>query len=95
VPLIIGIGLENGIHIVHRWREEGEGGPELVASSTGQSVALFSLTTMVGFGSLMVAKYYGIFSIGLLLTVSVGSVLAASLSVLPLILFRAAGKRPD
>jgi uncharacterized protein len=33
VPLIIGIGLENGIHIVHRFREEGEGGPELVASS--------------------------------------------------------------
>jgi len=88
VPLIIGIGLENGIHIVHRCREEGQGGPELVASSTGQSVALFSLTTMVGFGSLMVAKYYGIFSIGLLLAVSVGSVLVASLTVLPLLLVR-------
>jgi uncharacterized protein len=46
---------------------------------------------MVGFGSLMVAKYYGIFSIGLLLTVSVGSVLVASLTVLPLVLFRPAG----
>ena len=88
VPLTIGIGLENGIHIVHRFREGGEGGPELVASSTGQSVALFSLTTMVGFGSLMVARYYGIFSIGLLLTVSVGSVLIASLTVLPLLLLR-------
>ncbi len=88
VPLIIGIGLENGIHIVHRFREEGETGPALVASSTGQSVALFSLTTMVGFGSLMVAKYYGIFSIGLLLTCAVGSVLIASLSVLPLLLWK-------
>jgi hopanoid biosynthesis associated RND transporter like protein HpnN len=90
VPLIIGIGVENGIHLVHRFREEGEGGPVLVAGSTGQAVALFSLTTMIGFGSLMVANYYGIFSMGLLLTVAVGSVLVASLTVLPLILFRPA-----
>jgi len=88
VPLIIGIGVENGIHIVHRFREEGESGPALVAGSTGQAVALFSLTTMVGFGSLMVARYYGIFSMGLLLTVAVGSVLVASLTILPLLLFR-------
>lgn len=88
VPLIIGIGVENGIHLVHRYREEGIGGPALVAGSTGQSVALFSLTTMIGFGSLMVARYYGIFSMGLLLTIAVGSVLVASLTVLPLLLFR-------
>jgi predicted RND superfamily exporter protein len=86
VPLIIGIGVENGLHLVHRFRETGEGGPALVAGSTGQSVALFSLTTMVGFGSLMVGKYYGIFSMGLLLTLAVGSVLVASLIVLPLLM---------
>ncbi len=90
VPLIIGIGVENGIHIVHRYREEEIGGPALVVGSTGQAVALFSLTTMIGFGSLMVARYYGIFSMGLLLTIAVGSVLVASLTVLPLLLFRPA-----
>ncbi|MBM4257875.1 MAG: hypothetical protein FJ147_18535 [Deltaproteobacteria bacterium] len=92
VPLIIGIGVENGIHIVHRFREAGESGPELVAGSTGQAVALFSLTTMVGFGSLMVARYYGIFSMGLLLTLAVGSVLVASLGVLPMLLTRPAAQ---
>jgi uncharacterized protein len=95
VPLIIGIGVENGIHLVHRYREEGIGGPALVAGSTGQSVALFSLTTMIGFGSLMVAKYYGIFSMGLLLTIAVGSVLVASLTVLPLLLFRSLPQNPS
>jgi predicted RND superfamily exporter protein len=95
VPLIIGIGVENGIHIMHRYREEGVGGPALVAGSTGQAVALFSLTTMIGFGSLMVARYYGIFSMGLLLTVAVGSVLVASLTVLPLLLFRAPSQGPS
>ena len=72
----------------HRFREAGESGSELVAGSTGQAVALFSLTTMVGFGSLMVARYYGIFSMGLLLTTAVGSVLVASLGVLPMLLTR-------
>ena len=88
-PLIIGIGVENGIHLVHRFREgEDSTVANLIAGSTGQAVVLFSLTTMVGFGSLMVAKYYGIFSMGLLLTLAVGSVLVASIVVLPLLLCR-------
>ena len=85
-PLIIGIGIDNGIHLVRRAREEACEGWVLVAGSTGQSVTLFSLTTMVGFGSLMVARYYGVFSMGLLLTLAVGSVLLASLAVVPLLL---------
>jgi len=95
IPLIIGIGVENGIHLVHRFREEGESGPALVAGSTGQAVMLFSLTTMIGFGSLMLAKHYGVFSMGLLLMVAVGSVLVASLMVLPLLLFQPASQEPS
>ena len=90
-PLIIGIGIENGIHLVHRFREDDRMTPaSLVAGSTGQAVALFSLTTMVGFGSLMIAQYYGVFSMGLLLSLAVGSVLVASLVVLPMLLTRPA-----
>jgi uncharacterized protein len=88
VPLILGIGVENGIHLVHRYREEGEGGATLITGSTGQAVTLFSLTTMIGFGSLMLATHRGVFSMGLLLLIAVGSVLVASLFVLPLLLFR-------
>lgn len=87
VPLILGIGVENGIHLVHRYREEGEGGVTLLTGSTGQAVTLFSLTTMIGFGSLMLATHRGVFSMGLLLMMAVGSVLVASLFVLPLLLF--------
>jgi predicted RND superfamily exporter protein len=94
VPLILGIGVENGIHMVHRYREEGEGGATLVTGSTGQSVVLFSLTTMIGFGSLMLAKHYGVFSMGLLLMLAVGSVLIASLTVLPLLLSRSSSSQP-
>ena len=87
-PLIIGIGVENGIHLVHRFRVGRDVSVvSLIAGSTGQAVVLFSLTTMVGFGSLMVAQYYGIFSMGLLLTLAVGSVLIASIVILPLLLY--------
>ena len=87
-PLIIGIGVENGIHLVHRFRVGRDVSVAgLIAGSTGQAVVLFSLTTMVGFGSLMVAQYYGIFSMGLLLTLAVGSVLLASIVILPLLLY--------
>ncbi len=88
-PLIVGIGVENGLHLVHRFRAGRDVSvANLIAGSTGQAVVLFSLTTMVGFGSLMVARYYGIFSMGLLLTLAVGSVLIASIVVLPLLLCR-------
>ena len=95
VPLIVGIGVENGIHLVHRYREEGEGGVTLMTGSTGQAVTLFSLTTMIGFGSLMLATHRGVFSMGLLLMTAVGSVLVASLFVLPLLLFHPVRKVED
>jgi hopanoid biosynthesis associated RND transporter like protein HpnN len=95
VPLILGIGVENGIHLVHRYREEGEGGATLITGSTGQAVTLFSLTTMIGFGSLMLATHRGVFSMGLLLLIAVGSVLVASLFVLPLLLFHPVRKEQD
>ena len=61
------------------------GGP-LVARSTVMAVALNGVTTMVGFGSLMVAAHQGIFGLGLLLTIGSGCGLVASLVVLPVIL---------
>jgi len=90
VPITIGIGIESGIYLVRRAHEEPRPACLLIGGSTGQSVTLFSLSTMVGFGSLMVARHAGIFSMGLLLTVAVGSVLAVSLMVLPLLLYSAA-----
>src|SRR4029453_2321330 len=72
VPITIGIGVESGIYLVRRAHEEGRAGGVLVGGSTGQSVALFSLSTMVGFGSLMVVRQFCIFSIGLLSPGGVG-----------------------
>ena len=92
LPLIVGYGIMNGLHIVKRYQQEGGKGP-IIANSTGRSVFLSATTTMVGFGSLMVASHRGIFSLGFLLAVGVGSVLLASLTVLPALLWTLYGVR--
>ncbi len=86
LPLILGIGVVNGIHIVHRYREEAERSATVLSRSTGLAVILSSLTTMIGFGSMMIADHQGIFSLGLVLTIGVGSCLVASITLVPAIL---------
>ncbi len=86
LPLILGIGVVNGIHITHRYREEEDKKASVLGKSTGQAVLLSSLTTMIGFGSMMVADHYGVFSLGLVLTLGVFNCLIASVTFLPALL---------
>ena len=86
LPLILGIGVVNGIHITHRYREEKDKNSIVLGKSTGQAVVLSSLTTMIGFGSMMVADHYGVFSLGLVLTLGVFCCLVASVTFLPALL---------
>jgi predicted RND superfamily exporter protein len=88
LPLIIGIGIDNGVHIVHSYRATGkyEGESVPLARSTAKAIILAALTTIVGFGSLMISGHRGIYSLGLLVALGVGSVLMASLTTLPSLL---------
>ncbi len=86
LPLIIGASAEFGLNVVLRYLEGRSHGGPLVARSTVMAVALNGLTTMVGFGSMMVAAHRGIFSLGLLLTIGSACGLVASLVVLPVVL---------
>jgi predicted RND superfamily exporter protein len=86
LPLIIGTSAEFGLTVVVRYLEGREHGGPLVARSTVMGVAVSGLTTIAGFGSLMVAAHRGIFGLGLLLTIGATCALAASLVVLPVVL---------
>lgn len=86
LPLILGIGVVNGIHITHRYREEEDKNASVLGKSTGQAVLLSSLTTMMGFGSMMVADHSGVYSLGLVLTIGVLNCLIASITFLPALL---------
>ena len=86
LPLIIGAGAEFGLNVVLRYLEGREHGGPLIARSTVMAVLVNGLTTVVGFGSLMIADHRGIFGLGLLLTLGMIATLAASLIVLPVML---------
>jgi uncharacterized protein len=85
-PLILGAGAEFGLNVVLRYGEaRHRGGPRL-PRSTFFAVLVNGLTTVVGFGSLMIAAHRGIFGLGLLLTLGMIATLGASLIVLPVLL---------
>jgi hopanoid biosynthesis associated RND transporter like protein HpnN len=83
LPLLLGVGVDNGIHMVHRSHAiHGiPSGP--VATSTGRAVLFASLTTIVSFCSLAFSDHRGIASMGQLLTIGMLSVLLCTLVVLP------------
>ena len=86
LPLIIGTAAEFGLNVILSHLEGRAHGGPLVARSAVLGVALNGITTMVGFGSLMIASHQGIFSLGLLLTLGSACGLAAALIVLPVVL---------
>ncbi|MFC1478736.1 RND family transporter [Candidatus Margulisiibacteriota bacterium] len=70
LPIIIGIGVDDGVHLIHRYRIEGRLLPAI--KSTGRGILLSTLTTMAAFGTMMVSKYQGFASFGLLLMLGIG-----------------------
>jgi predicted RND superfamily exporter protein len=86
VPLIIGIGIDDGVHIMHRWRHEGNGRIRTVYSSTGKAILLTSLTTMFAFGSLIFSVMPGFGMFGGALFLGVGACFLTTAIVLPGIL---------
>jgi uncharacterized protein len=84
LPLVIGIGVTNGIHILNRFAEEQN--PGILAKSTGKAVFISGLTTIAGFGSLILAKHRGIHSLGAVMAVGVTTCMIAALTFLPALL---------
>ncbi|MED5463424.1 MAG: MMPL family transporter [Myxococcota bacterium] len=91
LPLVLGIGIDAGVHMVHRYEESrrlNEGVARLsdLLSGTGSAVVLASVTTIVGFAGLMIADYGGMKSLGLVMVLGISCCLGACLLILPAIL---------
>ena len=82
LPMILGIGIDDGVHIIHRWIHEGSGKIKTVFSSTGKAILLTSLTTMLAFGSLIFSIWRGFGQLGAALFVGVGACFLASVIIL-------------
>lgn len=84
LPLVIGIGVTNGIHILNRYAEERT--PGILSRSTGKAVLVSGLTAIAGFGSLILAKHRGIHSLGVVMAAGIAACMIAALTFLPALL---------
>lgn len=85
IPLVIGMGIDYGIHFAHRYQIEGD--IDRTYSTTGKAVWLSALTTMIGFGSLgAVAKFPSVASMGSILFFGIAACLITAMLVLPALL---------
>jgi hypothetical protein len=85
VPIILGIGIDSGVHIVHRFSDSG-GDARTALLTSGRAVMVSSLTTIAGFACLLLSTHRGLISLAQLLVLGMSACLMTSLIVLPAIL---------
>jgi hopanoid biosynthesis associated RND transporter like protein HpnN len=93
LPLILGIGVDNGVHVVHDFRRQ-QGGKYRISDSTASAVLINSLGNMVGFGSLMIASHQGLQSLGRTLAIGMACCLVSAL-IMPSLLMLLNGRQPS
>ena len=86
LPLLLGIGIDSSMHLVHRNRNTGVVYENLLHTSTARAIFYSVLTTLVGFGNLIFSPHQGTASMGLLLTIGVVMTLICVFIVLPVLL---------
>ncbi len=92
LPLIIGIGVDNGVHVLHDFHSRGTGRYRL-SPSLVNAVAMTTSTSIVGFGSMMISAHRGLSSLGIVLSIGVASCLVLALITLPAVLTLVARRR--
>lgn len=85
LPLLLGMGVDNGLHVVGRFRES-RSIAAVYRSSTPRAVLVSVLTTLLSFVALAFADHRGMASMGQLLAIAIGFILFATLIVLPALL---------
>lgn len=83
LPLLLGMGVDSGIHIMHCLHEQLEDNQHILQSSTARGVMFSSITTMSSFISLALIPHFGIASMGITLAVGISFTLICTLIVLP------------
>ncbi|MBT7246033.1 MAG: MMPL family transporter, partial [Proteobacteria bacterium] len=88
LPLIVGIGVDSTLHIIHRHINQDGLSINFMQTSTARGVFLSTLTTMASFGNLAISPHAGTGSMGLLLSLGLSVTLISTLGCLPLLLRR-------
>ncbi|MEE9547991.1 MAG: MMPL family transporter [Nitrosomonadaceae bacterium] len=86
LPLLLGIGIDSSLHMVHRSRNDKLTSEALIQTSTVRAIFYSALTSLVAFASLMFSSHQGTASMGILLTMGLTFTLICTLVILPVLL---------
>lgn len=93
LPLLLGIGVDSGVHLLHRLRMDSSA--QGIVGSTSRSVFFSALTTICSFGTLSLSTHRGTASMGILLTLGTLVVMLSTLVVVPAIVGAKKGQTTD
>lgn len=94
-PSVVGIGVDHGVHIYHRYVEEGPDSLYFILRRTGVAIGMTTITTIVGYSGLMLASHPGLRSIGLLAAIGLSTTFLTAVVVLPALLDAVEADDPD
>ncbi len=83
IPLLLGIGVDSGIHLVHRAEAMRGTDADLLDSTTARAVFYSALTTTMSFGTLALSSHRGLASLGIVLSIGMVLTVICNLVVLP------------
>lgn len=82
-PITFGIGVDYAVNVMGRYLRDGRGDVTAAIRATGGAVSLCSLTTIIGYSSLLVAQNRGLFLFGLVAVLGEVTCLTTAVAVLP------------
>lgn len=83
LPLMFGIGVDSGVHVLHRYRQHPEDDPPGLTQATGKGITITTLTTVIGFACMMLAQHRGIRSLGFVVSLGLILTLLSCWTVMP------------
>ena len=92
IPLLIGSGVE-GVYLIYRFRKEPPVDGNMLNTSTARALFFSALTTILSFSTLSFSSHRGMASMGILLTICMGSLMVTTLVLLPVLLARKSGNK--
>jgi hopanoid biosynthesis associated RND transporter like protein HpnN len=85
-PLILGVGADNGVHVLRDFLSSNRSGGYTLGWATGRGIFVKALTAIFGFATLMLSQHRGLASLGLILTLGVSCCMLTALVFLPAVL---------
>jgi uncharacterized protein len=90
LPILIGCGVDFGINLAHRARQEGSA--KRAVRTTGKAIGISASTALLGFGTLIISDHWGAKSLGIILVTGIAACLVAALVIMPALVERLYGK---